>query len=195
MTINDFVLHRDEKPWGQRTDADIFGVRFPFRTELEFEDDEPFRFHGTPYFIIAEVTQGECKLNGPWTTPADENMQYLLRALGAFESNKLDDIAQSLYDKYHYDDPEFRVELIAFGKKSSSNFSNLQKPLVQLEFHDLCSFIFRRFRRFKDIKNDHQSWDYPGRKLWDLSRENRNSEEAFVNEALSAFGIAPLQSE
>jgi hypothetical protein len=46
MTINDYVLHNDQKPYGQRTDADIFGVRFPLRKELEFEDDDLFRSVG-----------------------------------------------------------------------------------------------------------------------------------------------------
>jgi hypothetical protein len=58
MTINDFVLHPEHKPWSQRTDADIFGVRFPFRQEQDFEDAEPFLLQRKPYFIIREVTGG-----------------------------------------------------------------------------------------------------------------------------------------
>jgi hypothetical protein len=190
MTMNDFVLHRDHKPWGQRTDADIFGVRFPFRKELDFEDDEPFRSVRKPHFIIAEITQGECKLNGPWTEQADNNMQYVLQALGAFDPREIDGIALSLYEKYYYDVPGFRIELIAFGKKASDHFSDPSKPLLQLEFYGLCRFIFRRFRQFEDIKNDHQHWDNAGRKLWDLARENRNSEDVFIKDALSTFGVA-----
>jgi hypothetical protein len=190
MTINDFVLHRDHKPWSQRTDAAIFGVRFPFRKELDFEDDEPFRSVGKPHFIIAEITQGECKLNGPWTKPECENMQYVLQALGAFNPKEVDGIGQSLYEKFHFDAPDFRIELIAFGRKASNDLSDPEKLLTQLEFHALCKFIFRRFRQFIHIKKNHQHWDYAGRKLWDLTEENWSSEESFVKQALNAFGLA-----
>jgi hypothetical protein len=189
MTINDFVLHQDQKPWGQRTDADIFGVRFPLRKELDFEDDERFCSLRKPYFIIAEITQGECKLNGPWTKPERENMQYVLRALGAFEPEEIDVIAASLYEKYYCDTSGFRVDLMAFGKVASRVFSDPTKPLMQLEFHNVCRFIFRRFRPFNDLKNDHQHWDYAGRTLWGLSTTHRNSEDEFVSGALRAFGI------
>lgn len=192
MSINDFVLHRDHKPWGQRTDADIFGVRFPFRRELNFEDDEPFRYTEKPHFIIAEITQGECKLNGPWTKPDRHNMQYILQALGAFAPKELDGIAKSLYEKFYFDAPDFRIGLIAFGKNASDDLAQHGKPLLQLEFHLLCRFIFRRFRQFVNIKKDHQHWDYAGRKLWELTEEHWNSEEAFVRFALSAFGITDL---
>ena len=49
------------------------------------EDDVLFK-NGRkgPLFVIAEITRGTCKLNGPWTDPAKENMQYVLRAIGAF---------------------------------------------------------------------------------------------------------------
>jgi hypothetical protein len=117
MTINDFVLHRDQKPWGQRTDADIFGVRFPLRKELEFEDDDLFRSVKKPHFIIAEITQGACKLNGPWTTQSDENMQYVLQALGAFKPKRIERIAQALYEKYHYEVPGFPALRCRTGRR------------------------------------------------------------------------------
>jgi hypothetical protein len=189
MTINDFVLHPDHKPWSQRTDADIFGVRFPFRKELDFKDDESFRSISKTHYIIAEITQGECKLNGPWTTQADENMQYVLNALGAFDPKELESIADSLYKKFHYDAPDFRVELIAFGRQVSPRFSDPLRPLMQVNFEEVCRFIFRRFIQFQRIKKDHQHWDHAGQTLWDLSENHWNSENIFVLEALSAFGI------
>ena len=43
MTMENLILH-NESPRGlpQRTDADIYGVRFPFRKELDISDDELF---------------------------------------------------------------------------------------------------------------------------------------------------------
>lgn len=190
MTISDFVLHRNKRPWGQRTDADICGVRFPLRSELGFVDDDPFRFLTKPFFILAEVTQGECKLNGPWTTPASENIQYVLSAIGAFNPDELDYIAKSLYESYRHDAPEFCVELVAFGNKASATFKHPAKPLLQLEFGAVCRFIFQRFTKNFDPKNDHQHWDHAGKRLWNLAKDNRSSEEKFVRAALKAFGVS-----
>jgi hypothetical protein len=188
MTVNDFVLHRDHKPWGQRTDADIFGVRFPFRRELNF-DDEQFLRHGKPHFIIAEVTQGECKLNGPWTKEPSQNIQYVLRALGAFEPKNVDDIARSLYERYTYEDTLWRIDLIAFGRQKNHRYSDPTKPFLQIVFANVASFIFHRFTEYWNMKKNHQHWDYAGRTLWDLVEKHRNSEGDFVRETLSAFGM------
>jgi hypothetical protein len=55
-------------------------------------------------------------------------MQYVLKALGAFKPEKLDEIANSLYQRYHYDVPNFRIELVAFGKKTSKDFGDPTRP-------------------------------------------------------------------
>jgi hypothetical protein len=67
MTAENFRLHdKSMKGIAQQTDADIYGLRFPFRDEVNVTDDEPFRTQGEkPVFIIAEVKSGKCKLNGP----------------------------------------------------------------------------------------------------------------------------------
>lgn len=189
MTVNDFVLHREHKPWGQRTDADIFGVRFPFRKELNFDDDALFFGVKKPLFVIAEVTQGECKLNGPWTDRAKENIQYVLNALGAFEPKAIDDIAGSLYEQYRYEGDSYRIDLIAFGKKTSDRLSDPSKPVVQITFDYVARFIFRRFTQYWNMKKDHQHWDLAGRTLWGLAEKYSNSEEEFVRNALRAVGI------
>lgn len=194
MTINDFVLHPDHKPWSQKTDADIFGVRFPFRQEQDFEDDEPFLRQTKPYFIIGEITRGECKLNGPWTDAAKENVQYVLRALGAFEPERLEDIARSLYDRYNYEDAVCRTELVAFGKQKNPKYSDPLKPLMQIPFEAACRFFFRRFSQFVTMKKDHQHWDHAGQTLWNLSEAYWNSEDEFVKETLNVFGIATVST-
>lgn len=189
MTVNDFVLHRDHKPWGQRTDADIFGVRFPFRKELNFDDDALFLNLKKPLFIIAEVTQGECKLNGPWTDSGKENMQYVLNALGAFDPKAVDDIARSLYGQHRWQDNSCRIDLLAFGKKISDRLSDPSKPVVQITFDHVARFIFRRFIHYWNVKKDHQHWDLAGRTLWNFAEKYFNSEEEFVQCALRAAGI------
>jgi hypothetical protein len=192
MTVNDFVLHRDHKPWGQRTDADIFGVRFPFRKELNLEDDPIFSKRNKPLFIIGEITRGECKLNGPWTDPSKQNMQYVLNGIGAFEPHAIDPIAQSLYERYSYEDDSLRINLVAFGKAISSTLSDPDKPVIQITIDRMTRFIFQRFRKYWIMKKDHQHWDYTGLELWNLAEKYRNSEDEFAQNALRAVGLTAV---
>jgi hypothetical protein len=115
-------------------------------------------------------------------------MQYVLRALGAFEPEKLDHIARSLYESYNYEDTVCRVELIAFGKRASPGYSDPLKPRMQVDFGVICRFIWRRFSQFQRIKKDHQHWDHAGQTLWNLSEKHWNSEDVFVKEALKHLG-------
>jgi hypothetical protein len=194
--MNDFVLHRDHRPYGQMTDADILGVRFPFRKELTFPDDEPFATGTKSQFIIGEITQGTCKLNGPWTDPNRRNMQYVLSAIGAFAQEDLDGVAALLYERYVYEDDNQKVQLIAFGRQIDERFADPAKPLLQLTFEHVCRFIHARFIPYQNEKRDHQHWDYAGRVLWDLAESHRDNPDEFVTEASRTFGfrLAPMTS-
>lgn len=66
MTIPSFVLHPVAQG-GQRAEADLVGVRFPYRAEFANQDvDDPiFREVGQPIFACVEVKRGECDLNEP----------------------------------------------------------------------------------------------------------------------------------
>ena len=70
LTVPNFVLH-PQRHGSQLTEADIVGVRFPHRAEFDNHteaDDQRFAMRiDKPYFIIAESTNGMCKLNDPWT--------------------------------------------------------------------------------------------------------------------------------
>lgn len=124
MTMENFILHSDSRTRpSQRTDADIYGVRFPFRREMSMPDDCCFQNKNRkPLFIIAEVKEGECKLNGPWTDPAKRNMQYVLQAIGAFEPPVLERIAESLYETYVYEDQSGRIQLMAIGSRENDEY-------------------------------------------------------------------------
>lgn len=77
LTIQNFIVHPDTGR-DQRTDADILGIRFPFRAELKPNpmEDEPLftQIVDKPFIIIAEVKKSECRLNGPWTAQEEENL-------------------------------------------------------------------------------------------------------------------------
>jgi hypothetical protein len=57
LTIENFVVHpKVGEQQSQRTEADLCGVRFPNRREMDMDDDKPFqRKSAKPLFVIAEV--------------------------------------------------------------------------------------------------------------------------------------------
>jgi hypothetical protein len=192
MTMENFILHGDSKrAFSQRTDADIYGVRFPFRQEMDMTDDLRFRDgQKSPLFIIAEVKGGECKLNGPWTDPFKENMQYVLQAIGAFEASELERVAKSLYDTYVYEDQLRKIQLIAIGSRQNEGYARERRGLDQILFVDILGFIYKRFQELKMQKRDHKQWDNVGRYLYD---QTDRGEAEFVSTVLREAGLLLAQ--
>ena len=58
LTIQNFIVHPDSGS-EQRTDADVLGVRFPYRAELKpnpMVDDVPFtKVADKPFIVMVEV--------------------------------------------------------------------------------------------------------------------------------------------
>jgi hypothetical protein len=178
MTMDNFIVHRDSRSEsGPKTDADIFGVRFPFRDELHegMKDDLPFRHQKLPLLVIAEITKGVCKLNGPWTKRADRNMQYVLKAIGAFEASRVDEVADCLYDDHVYENKHMKMQLFAIGSKINEDYATDRPRLQQLLFEDILSFIYQRFRTFRDQKREHQHWDEMGDFLYRAAQRPRDA--------------------
>ena len=174
LTMENFIVHPDinERP-GQKTDADIYGVRFPFRAELDMLDDEVFASSDKTNFVFVEVTQGHCKLNGPWTAPPKRNIQYVLSCIGAFPCVSLDSIAESLYDHGRFEIPSERyvIELISVGMETSDKLREAYPKVRQLLLSDMLRFIHRRFSKYWRQKADHGQWDETGKRLWNYAYE------------------------
>ncbi|WP_256806808.1 hypothetical protein [Bradyrhizobium sp. Bra64] len=89
--IENFVVH-PERRGGQRTDADLLAVRFPFRAERLFDDPNDIMADDVQQLalsgdlidlVIAEVkTNQPCTLNGPWTRQDRQNVHRVLAAVG-----------------------------------------------------------------------------------------------------------------
>ena len=172
LGVENFVLHPEDRKHSQRTDADFYGVRFQCHSELNMEDDALFKTgRKRPLFVIAEITRGTCKLNGPWIDPGKDKMQYVLRAIGAFHPGKINAIAESLSRYCTYPEPganqERVIQLIAVGKAASKNLEKLFPSLLQIELAGMLSFIYRRFEECRLQKAGHPQWDKFGRALWD----------------------------
>ena len=165
-----FILHPD-RGGAQRTDADIVGVRFPYREELGWTErplvDHPV-FARSPYveLVIAEVKSARdyCQINGPWTDPQRGNMAYVLRALGVFPGDRVNAIAKELYARYLYSDDTHRVRLLAFGERRNSD---LHPAIVQMTWAtDVLPFVYDRFKRHVSQKSQNEQWDETGRALF-----------------------------
>jgi hypothetical protein len=179
LHVENFDLHPENRKHSRRTDADFYGVRFQYHSELTMEDDAPFKNgRESPLFVIAEITRGTCKLNGPWTDPAKENMQYVLRALGAFHPDEINAIAQSLSRYCTYPEPganqERVIQLIAVGKAASKNLEKQFPSLLQIELAGMLSLIYRRFEKYTQQKADHPQLDQFGRALWDEAEKHEH---------------------
>jgi hypothetical protein len=180
MTIQNFILH-DDSAAQPRTDADIFGVRFPFRQEPGFEDDIPFQEQlSKPYFVIAEIKRSECKLNGPWTDRSKENMQYLLKSIGAFEECRVEAIAQSLYERFAFEDATCRIEMVAIGARANPEFKPPNPSPAQWLFKSMLKFVHRRMSGYAFRKKEHQNWDEAGKSLYKLALAT-DGEDDFAN--------------
>ncbi len=175
LQIEDFYVH----PQGNgpaRTDVDLISVRFPYRQERLYEGPGHYPidimqddFEGLSLskdlieIALVEITIGECKLNGPWTRPDDQNMHRVLSATGCFPTNYIDEAADALYNIGYYTfNNSMRVRLIAIGRETSSIIANKAHQII---WDDLLGFIWTRLKKYKKQKKETQHWDGVGRDL------------------------------
>jgi hypothetical protein len=186
LTTRNYILHSDTDS-APRTDADIVGVRFPFRRELDYEDDQRFLRQGNkPLFVIGEVKRSECKLNGPWTNPQKKNLHYLLNAIGVAVGPQLDRMAEDLYTRYEYDDQHLRVEMAVIGSRPNEEFLKATHAPSQWLFSEMLSFIYKRFNRYWLQKKEHQNWNDAGKFLYKEAVEE-SDEGSFIRKILQVI--------
>lgn len=178
LTITNFIVHPDQGR-NQETDADILGVRFPYRAEnlsLPMKDDdlligEP----GKSHLIIGEVKSGLCNLNGPWTKPERRNMLRVLSAIGALQSHESEVAAKSLYEVGYYSNQRYRISLLCFGREPNPEITEKYPAVPQILWDGILPFIYERFKAYKNVKVSHLQWDETGHKLWDAFEKSRDA--------------------
>lgn len=190
LTIENFIVH-SEAGGGQRTDADILGVRFPYRAELMDDpmiDDGLFtRVNDKPFIVIAEVKKGVCGLNGPWKDRERQNLQRVLLAIGAFQPNNIGLVAEHIYENGFYENEDYYVTLIAVGSEATRKISDVYPMVPQVIWHDVLTFIHVRFDYYYNQKAHHPQWDGSGRWLWNCFNRNRNDINAFIAQVVQSF--------
>jgi len=184
LTIPNFIVHPDPgMSAGQRTDVDVLGVRFPHRCELlvdPMEDDPEIVLDETrPVIVIAEVKGSGCELNGPWTRRNDENIQRVIRAVGAFSTVAVDGVSAALYERGRYEDEQYVVSLVCIGSERNRRVESRYPCVPQVTWINILAFIHGRFSRYYDPKRAHPQWDEDGKRLWRAFENHRMDLESF----------------
>ena len=179
MTIANFVLHPDEAA-NQRSDADIIGIRFPYRAELlrdPMRDDDVFTAIEKPFIALAEIKRGHCEINRTYLNPAEQNVQRLLRAVGVFHLNLLDEVAESIYETGGYSSNEYCISFCCLGETQNPHIEERYPDALQILWDDILPFIYRRFKVYRSRKYDHPQWDEIGKLLWNISAQFRDVDQ------------------
>lgn len=184
LTITNFVVHAERKGI-TGTDADILGVRFPYRAELL---DRPMRDYkvfteitSRSYIAIAEVKYGLCDLNGPWIDSDKMNIQRVLRAIGAIPLEDVDSVADNLYRQGYYKSPSYYLSLICVGETKNDDIQSKYPLIPQISWGEIKSFIYERFHNYKNVKSWHQHWDENGCNLWNSFKGSKDKPDFVKN--------------
>lgn len=196
LQIENFVVH-PKLYGGQRTDADLIGVRFPFRaerliddpTDLMQDDAERLRLLADRTdIVIAEIKTGRCALNGPWTSEESQNIHRVLAAIGSLPTTMVADAANALYSAASFDDPDHpRIRLILVGRETDAEIAKKYAGITQLTWTEVLSFIWQRFDRYRRQKSQVDQWDGVGRSLKKMAM--REDHDGFVNKVRDMMGV------
>jgi hypothetical protein len=197
LQIENFVVH-PQRRGGQRTDADLLAVRFPFRAERLFDDlndimaDDAQRLAlsgNLTDIIIAEVkTNQPCTLNGPWTRQDRQNVHRVLAAIGCLPPDRIEAAAADIYRAGFHHTDTLRIRLVAVGRDRSEDIAAAYPEVTQLLWAEMMAFIWDRFHRYRQQKTQVDQWDPGGRKIKRLADFSPHA-ETFVEQALHVMGV------
>jgi hypothetical protein len=196
--FENFVVH-PERRGGQRTDADLLAVRFPFRAERLFDDPNDIMADDMQRLalstdlldvVIAEVkTNQPCTLNGPWTRQDRQNVHRVLAAIGCLPADRIEKAAADIYRTgFHRSDTPLRVRLAAVGRDRSGGLAAEYPAVTQLIWTEMLAFIWDRFQHYRQQKKQVDQWDPEGRKIKRLADQSADAED-FIGHALRLMGV------
>jgi hypothetical protein len=186
LTTRNFVLH-PETHGSQLTDADLLGLRFPYRQEQQMRDHSVFDQLQLPTLLFVEIKTGRCHFNGPWTSSDAHNLDAVLQAVGAFPVEEIRSIAKDLYKSGFHHSRTYDVLMVAVGSELDPDLSSQLPGAVQLTWDTVIEFIFGRMVTFLAQKADAPQWDESGRLLHRLGELSRTDPGRFAGAVRSAF--------
>jgi hypothetical protein len=197
LQIENFVVH-PQRRGGQRTDADLLAVRFPYRAERLYDDpndvmaDDEQRLalsrELTDVLIVEVKTNQVCTLNGPWTRLESQNVHRVLAAIGCLPPGRIDGAATDIYrDGIYTTGTGLRIRLVAVGRERSRDLASQYPNVTQLIWPELLAFIWDQFRTYRNQKTQVDQWDAVGRKIKRFA--DQSDREGFLEEVLRLIGV------
>lgn len=181
FTTPDFTVHPDFKKQPGGTDADVLAVRFPhseeYQRKYEFERDPQLIRFDRVEFVICEVKSSVCDLNGAtWRDEKRANVEYAIRWMGFEPSqDKIDALAKSVRRTGLYEDGQFVVRFVCFGKHVNEKLA-AELPKAQQVVHiDVIRFLRRRFT-LNCYMLARANWDEDIREFATLCRKSSDDE-------------------
>ena len=169
FTSPNFILHPPGRG-SARTDADIAGVRYPFRAEFGASSglDDPWfeEIRSTPCAVIAEVKTSECAINGPWSSAETGTLSQVLSDLGWYRSDEIDQASCALNELGQYQGARLFCSLFCIGNRKSDTVRERYPLVPQRSWSEVATWIFNRFNEYQRRKKDHNQWDNVGQALW-----------------------------
>jgi hypothetical protein len=193
----------------QRTDADIVGVRFPFRNEFHVHGCEPDDIDdrklccepSKPSFVIVEVKRSEIALNDAWTScsKGNENINEMISALGVLggkEKIKIKEVSDRLHEAGQFNDKCYYWSFVLVGNSDVGKVPSRYKLVPRILWSDICRFIHKRFSSapYAKLKGNNQQWDCLGKTLYELANKNKADFAAFEKEVRQLCALPPNQT-
>ncbi len=205
LQMENFIVHPSKGRGSQRTDADLIGVRFPYRNERLIDDPDDVMQDDTDALgltsdwtdiVIVEVkTNDPCTLNGPWTNKDAENVHRVLAAIGCFDPDRLDEVATCMYGQGLFEDEglKLRVRLVAIGASINSELKRDHPGVVQLTWPMVMGFIGDRLYRYRSAKKHTPQWESTITFMQKLVSRNTAGQDFnsdhFIDDCLRLMGV------
>lgn len=198
LQLENFIVHPARKG-SARTDADIIGVRFPFRWELGLDYPDPMTDdvklaspHNCIDVIVVEVkTNQDCSLNGPWTDPVLRNVDRLLAAVGCVKEAEIREASAAIYATGIYRSRQLQIRLVAIGRVPNADLLQRYPSVTQLVWSDTIEFIWTRFSLYSKQKRDVNQWAGTAGS-WLRDEAGRTSLAEFTSNVCHAIGARPV---
>lgn len=183
LTISNFVVHVDQG-YGQQTDVDVLGVRFPHREENQIRpmpDHPEFADAARIQVVLVETKRTLCRLNASWTDETRGNLQRVLRAGGFVEAGRVHEVAKSLYASGDWAEGSQRVRLVVVGRDHNKDLAQAYPLVRQLLWHvEVLPFIHERFWSYRNEKRMHPQWDPDIHEVFVAAQETGGNLAAFM---------------
>jgi hypothetical protein len=207
LSIPSFVIHPDERRRRPRTEADLLGVRFPNSAERiagkQMIDDA--RITGLArspqiLFILVEVKNDACSINGPWSDEQSENMQRVIRRLGFAKEEEMESIARTMYKQLRWEDSAAVLQYITVGRRANRELQRTYPLLQQITFEEISTFLHGRFDSFPaklpSGNRVHSQWPDFGKRYGEWfgsTRRHREESHVAVHRYIEEGRCIPLQ--